>query len=160
MALTYGDVLAGPILRRVDRHTAAVWLALARPATVTLKVWEGAQVGDTVAAPLASASVATRRVGAGLHLALAVITRADDAPLKSDQLYSYDVELSAEGEGSGRGLLKLGLLGVAGEDGTKGPLALGYAERKLPTFALPPSDITRLSLLAGSCRLPISPHLP
>ena len=34
-------LLAGPILRRVDPTNCAVWLALSKPATVTLKVWEG-----------------------------------------------------------------------------------------------------------------------
>ena len=63
MPISYADVLAGSMVRRVDRRTAAVWIALAKPAQVTLKLWGGLQEGDTVPSPLATgAAVATRRI--------------------------------------------------------------------------------------------------
>ena len=34
-------VLAGPILRRVEPNLVSVWIALSRPASVTLTLWEG-----------------------------------------------------------------------------------------------------------------------
>src|SRR6478736_2315389 len=40
-------ILAGPILRRVDPGTVAVWMAFSEPADLELRVWEGRVAHDT-----------------------------------------------------------------------------------------------------------------
>ena len=40
-------ILAGPILRRVDPSTVAVWMAFSEPADLELRVWEGRVAHDT-----------------------------------------------------------------------------------------------------------------
>ena len=69
-------VLAGPVLRRVEPRGVAVWIALSRPATVSMLVWEGLRKSGTSVVPIArSDPVAALRVGERLFVALAVAER-------------------------------------------------------------------------------------
>ena len=45
MAFTFDDILAGPIVRRVEPHLVTVWVALRKPAELTLKLFEGLEFG-------------------------------------------------------------------------------------------------------------------
>ena len=157
MAFEYKDVLAGPIVRRVEQQLVSVWIALRKPATGKLSVWEGVKTGDASSGTeLITGSVDTISVGAELHLALVVAILPDNPgeQLKSDTLYSYDLEVKEPGTASGQRLLQLGLLGDADSKGNKCPEPLGYKKRRLPAFSIPPSDIGKLHLLQGSCRMP------
>lgn len=160
MAFAFADVLAGPIVRRVEPALASVWIALSQPANVELRLYEGLKDGSSPGTEIAKASMDTVRVGKNLHLAVPAVRLPEDADgqqltLRSDQVYSYDVRLRAPGTetGDGAGLAALGLLADATVDGHK-HLALGYQQGQLPGFALPPTDIGNLNLLTGSCRLP------
>lgn len=157
MPFEYQDVLAGPIVRRVEPGLAAVWLALRRPARVTLRVWEGLVTGNTSQAPLTEQTVQTRAIGAQLHFALATAVFTAPNRLRSDQLYSYDVVLHepTTSPTTGQGFLALNLL-RSHTLGSNPHLPLGYAENFLPGFVLPPTNIGQLKLLQGSCRLPHS----
>ena len=106
-------ILAGPILRRVDPSTVAVWMAFSEPAELELRVWEGRVAFDTTnpvfvssadppdpSAPPSRPGAETLRVGEHLHLGMvtARIPPASGKVFESDRLYSYDVIAAAEGE--------------------------------------------------------------
>jgi hypothetical protein len=159
MPFSFGDVLAGPIVRRVEPRLVTVWVALRTPAEVTLRIWDGLEFGDTGTPPLASASSSTFRIGAALHVAVVLIEKPGPAQrLQNDTLYSYDLLLDTFGASSpaGQGLLALGLLKKRKVDDKTVHLPLGYEEKRLPGFCLPPSDVGGLKLLQTSCRLPHS----
>lgn len=160
-------VLAGPILRRVDPGLVAVWMAFSAPAELELRVWEGRVAFDTTNPVFASSadepdpSAPPPRPGSdairiGEHLYIGMVTaRIPPASGKSflpDRLYSYDVLVTAEGEV--RGLGELGMLEIHSVSGVDVP-PLGYVERMLPSFALPPSELDHLRLAYGSCRRPL-----
>lgn len=162
MPLTAADLLAGPIVRRVDTERACVWMALSKPATVTLQVFRGRGVRADLGAPLPAGPTAagsfenrTIAVGARLHVALAVFEPAAPARLDWGEPYSYDVRFVVDG--SEQGLDELGLLqdhvALPGFNGAAHPhLALGYDAGVLPSFVLPPLQAKDLRVAHGSCR--------
>ncbi len=160
-------LLAGPILRRVDPTLAAVWLALRDQATVTLHVWEGqltsraaAEAAAEGAAPFVqSAPQATRRLGEKLHLAVvsARIPPASGKSFQADTTYCYDLAIKIDGVDKPFTLKTLGMLdAVSADDAADGieHVALGYEPDLLPSFAPPPSELTDLRVIYGSCRRP------
>ena len=159
-------ILAGPILRRVDPGLVAVWMAFSEPAALELRVWEGRVDYDTTNPVFASSddppdpSAPPPRPGAeairmGEHLYLGMVTArlppASGKVFQSDLLYSYDVVITAEGEVLGLG--ERGLLATRLVNGVEAP-PLGYDDRMLPSFALPPSELDHLRIAYGSCRRP------
>ncbi len=158
-------VLAGPILRRAEPRAVAVWVALSRPATLTLLLWEGLRKSATPVAPIArSPTVQALRVGERLYIALAVAERVSPAvPLQPGVNYAYDLELKIDGETKARTLASEGLLGrfdAAGlaADAWVSLEPLGYAAGLLPSFSLPPAQLTDLRVLYGSCRRVANSH--
>lgn len=153
-------LLAGPILRRVEPTLVSVWVALSRPATLVLQVWEGrAQSGQSNAFLTGAAPTPTVRLGANLHLAEVTVAISADSgkSLQADSLYSYDLQITHDGTMDT--LESLGML--AADDGGNGArpvrIPLGFEINLLPSFAPPPSDLANLSLLYGSCRRPGHP---
>ncbi|HET9667025.1 MAG TPA: hypothetical protein VFP09_09730, partial [Desertimonas sp.] len=72
-------VLAGPILRRVERNRVVVWIALGFPATVRMKVWPGLHAAHATKLgeidgddphPVRETTVETLRFGSGFNVAL------------------------------------------------------------------------------------------
>jgi hypothetical protein len=158
-------VLAGPILRRAEPRAVAVWVALSRPATVALSLWEGLRKSATPVAPIArSPAVPALRVGARLYIALVVAERkSPEVPLQPGVNYAYDLELKVGGETKTRTLASEGLLGrfdAAGlaADDWASLEPLGYAAGLLPSFALPPAQLTDLRIVYGSCRRVANSH--
>ncbi|MGZ8229596.1 MAG: hypothetical protein ACXWUS_08135 [Burkholderiales bacterium] len=153
-------LLAGPIVRRVEPTLASVWVALRDPATVTLKLWEGRVTAGSGNVLLTTEPPGTRtlRVGEKLHIALAVIKILPTSPrlLEPAKIYSYDLEIKTASET--HTLKSLGLLTTGLVEG-KRVEALGFEENFLPSFALPPAEITDLRVLFGSCRRPGNTHL-
>ena len=150
-------LLAGPILRRVEPTLVSVWVALRDPAIVTLSLWDG-HVPRTESSILISSEapgVKTLRVGEQLHIAVALIKIATNSPkvLQPGQIYSYDVTIKTE-----KSTETLGSLGLLTKNGINGkPIEpLGFEDGKLPSFALPPQELTDLRVVFGSCRLPAS----
>ncbi len=164
MSYTASDVLAGPILRRVEPGLVAVWIALARPVkSVRLELFVGLgrrqDLGAALAAqPSAAGSFENRTlaVGAGLHIALAVFEPVPPLQLTWGAAYSYELTLD-NNDSSGKVDLKgLGLL--SDHDALPGPeapfvhLALGYEKDVLPSFVMPPLNPKDLRVAHASCR--------
>jgi len=155
-------LLAGPILRRVDPTLAAVWLALSQEATVTLRVWEGQltsrAAGETAAPFVESDPELTWRLGEELHLVVvsARIPPQAGKSFQADTTYCYDLSIKV-GDSEPATLKTLGMLDVA-RPGDAGDgiehVALGYEPDLLPSFAPPPSELTDLHVIYGSCRRP------
>lgn len=160
-------LLAGPLLRRVDPGLVAVQVALSEQAEIRLTVYEGRVAHDTQNPPFARSDDpadpnappphpggATLRIGERLHLGLvtARLPPASGRVFQSDRLYSYDVRI-VTASGTTTDLAGLGLLGPHTVSGVEaGPL--GYADRMLPSFALPPTTLDDLRIAYGSCRRP------
>jgi hypothetical protein len=130
------QVLAGPILRKVEPESVTVWLALRTGGSVKLTVQgeDGRVVMDGVATTIA--------LGKQLHM-VAVTARPTFAPLTEGIVYRYDIAFTLAGTPP---------LTLA--EATLGAL-LGYAPPFTgPSFSLPPEDPNHLRLIHGSCRMP------
>lgn len=150
-------LLAGPILRRVDTTTASVWLALRDPSKVVMKVWEGRAKSGQAHPLAASPSTPTLRVGAKLNVVVVTVEIPATAGVsfQPDSVYSYDIEIT-DSSNTVRKLKTLHMLEEGFFDGFP-RLPLGFEPDFLPTFAPPPSDLTNLRVLYGSCRRPGHP---
>lgn len=123
---TLPGIAAGPILRRVTRTHASVWLALTRPDTVTLHLRLAGQPGTEFAA----GSATPTRVGVNLWLAVVTGT-APGGAFAAGGLYEY--RLSSPGW----------------PDPMWSDCAIGTA---LPAFPAPPATVADLVVLHTSCR--------
>ncbi len=172
-AMDWPLLLAGPIVRRVEPGHVSVWVALKEPRAVRLSVFDApidTGPGDSLFVEPASrmAGVSrTVRVGENLHVCVA--DAAADDPLLPGHIYAYNVAFGPHGSESftpAEDLRSLLLLRdhrpvepAAGETPASEPfvppyLALGYEPNLLPTFVLPPDDLTELRIAHGSCRRP------
>ncbi|HKS58236.1 MAG TPA: hypothetical protein VJS12_23270 [Steroidobacteraceae bacterium] len=144
-------LLAGPIVRRVEPALASVWIALSKPATVTLKIWEGRVSTGAGNVLNVSDPTPTIRIGDELHVALPLIKILPTSPrlLEPGKIYSYDLEIKIAG--ATHTLQSLGMLSTGTFEG-RHVEALGFEENALPGFALPPAEITDLRVIFGSCR--------
>lgn len=151
-------LLAGPIVRRVEPALASVWVALSKPATVTLKIWEGRVSTGSGNVLNVSDPTPTLRIGDELHVALPLIKILPTSPrlLEPGKIYSYDLEIKAGS--TTHNLKSLGLLTTGTFEGRRVE-ALGFEENALPGFALPPAEITDLHVIFGSCRRVENDHL-
>lgn len=152
-------ILAGPILRRVEPGLVSVWLALSEEATVKLTLWEGQATADKPSLLSGPATAApTLRVGEKLHIVVVAlkIPAESNKTLLPGRVYSYDVTLQTK-SGKTENLKSQKLL----QDGVingQPHLALGYEPDVLPSFSLPPAELTDLRLVHGSCRRANSPQ--
>ena len=149
------DILAGPILRRVERDLVTVWVALSSPGTVDVELFRGqgprTSLGPAVARKPAAADTDTRtiRVGEHLHIVVSIWEAAEAAGLDPGEMYSYDIVVKLDGDAESR----LGDLGLLTDHATAPAwLALGYQDGWLPSFATVPNDIADLRIIQGSCR--------
>jgi hypothetical protein len=168
-------LLAGPIVRRVEPTRASVWVALKEARAVRLSIFDApvdTGPGDTVfgdASPLMVGHARTLRVGENLHIA--VVQAGSENPLLPGHIYAYNVafgEHAVEPFTATEDLRSLLLLrdhrpveppappAGSGEPGKFVPpyVALGYEMGLLPTFVMPPADLTELRIAHGSCRRP------
>lgn len=141
-------VLCGPMLRKATPNAVSVFVALHRPATVHLTVWE-----DTAGRPgrrLMLGELATVPLGPGLHVALITARPGADAPPAWGAQCLYNLEFSLP-EGklalADPGVVTLSTVPSAAE-------RLVYGRRSLPGFQLPASSAAGLKVLYGSCRKP------
>ncbi|MET0324954.1 MAG: hypothetical protein ABW219_07010, partial [Ilumatobacteraceae bacterium] len=141
----------------MEPNLVTVWMALSRDAKVSLAVYEGLVGAGTTSSFALGRPEQTWRLGEQLHLAL-VTVRLDETSGKSfapDTLYSYDVLIMTADET--HTLATLHMLrdapAATSPDGME-HVKLGYVDDQLPGFALPPSELTDLRLLYGSCRRP------
>jgi hypothetical protein len=146
-------ILAGPIVRRVEPRLVSVWIALSEARTVKVGIWPGlinAGSGTGVYSgtpPAHSGEAQTVRIATKLHLAVVTVKiEPPTPPLLPGQIYSYLVSFSATQDLKSEKLLLDSLAGP------RPNLALGYEPNFLPSFALPPEELTDLRLAHGSCR--------
>ena len=147
-------LLAGPIVRRVEPTRAAVWVALKEPRAVRLSIFNApvdTGPGDTLfgdASPLMAGHARTMRVGENLHIA--IVQAGSEDPLLPGRIYAYNIafgEREVETFTAKEDLRSLLLLRELEK-------ALGYVPNLLPTFVMPPAELTELRIAHGSCRRP------
>ncbi|WP_318570640.1 hypothetical protein [Salinigranum marinum] len=129
-------VLAGPLLRRVEPTSVAVWVALREPRTLTLTVSDGTN------SVLQGNPQTTVQVGEHLHVGVITATTTVSGPLDHGTVYEYEIAF-----GNGQTLSTANVL-------TGGLESITYNEQAGPTFSLPPPDPNDLRLVHSSCRKP------
>src|SRR5664280_237014 len=136
-------VLAGPILRQVTKDAVSVWVALQQSATVTLTVYDSDQ---PLRSTLMTANRPTTQVGKNLHI-VAVTARKTGA-LSENNIYFYDLAFASP--------LRTWTLSTAVTRPIATPVQnpFAYPPFTLPSFVLPPKDLTKVRLIHGSCRKP------
>ncbi len=129
-------VLAGPILRQVTTTSVTVWVSTMSSVSATLKVFNDKGV------EVARGTEQSVAVGVGLNIvAIKAVIPDSTQPLTENVVYRYDIEFVLAGTTS---TLKLSQQ----PDIAK----LVYQPCTLPSFSLPPADLTKLRLVQGSCR--------
>ncbi|MDX1940936.1 MAG: hypothetical protein SFU99_10325 [Saprospiraceae bacterium] len=164
-------ILAGPILRRVEKDKISVWLCLSGDyfARVKLQIYDkdnvtsdnrnGAEglVGTDFTTIPTSTNIA-QMVRFGKRLYLTVITAKIQSQLdqfKPGKVYSYNIVFEEFNDSPTsldlrtEGFLKKVEPNTAGEIPN---VPLGYGENRLPTFVLPSDDPKKLIIAQGSCR--------
>ncbi|OLR92891.1 peptidoglycan-binding domain-containing protein [Actinokineospora bangkokensis] len=151
-------VLAGPVVRRVDRTSATVWFALRSARRATLEVLAEAteQTGET---PVASGTSVTTSLGANLHVVAITATTAGTTQLRPGTIHRYRVRF-AEGAAAdpvpptaAEHLLAPGVVASTTQK-ARDRLVYGTADKALPSFATPPDAVARLRLFHTSGRKP------
>lgn len=138
------------MLRRVDATSVTVWVALKAEQTITLRVL----ASDRTTVVMEGTSK-TIPIGKHLHMVAVTARTSGSTTLVPDVLYHYNLIFGA-GVDLGTPLI---LSAAGGEDGLRRiAYALG-SDPSLPTFSLPPSKLTDLRLIHGSCRKPHGPGL-
>src|SRR5215211_1268256 len=123
MTLVAGDVLAGPIVRRVEKDLVSVWCALRKPATVSLEVFLGATSAGAGPALDAKATRTATELGkqtlrAGDNLYIVLATFEPATPLSPHQIYSYDLAFDEAGTGVTSSTPRLGNVGLLADSET------------------------------------------
>ena len=154
-------ILSGPILRRVEPGLVSVWVALSKACSVQLSLFEGlAKAGENTPTFSRDADKAdTIAIGDKLHIVVVMMKLTGADVLKPGQAYSYNISLTEKTGGARSDLKSLNLLKdnvLSTTPVEKRRLALGYAENQLPSFALPPVELTDLKIIHGSCRLQVA----
>lgn len=143
-------LLLGPMVRRVTRQSAGVFIATSVGGTAELVLKRGRRThteiatGDFVASP-----VNLRRLGRRLWVAH--VEAPIPAGIGAGDVVSYDIRLNTT-----EGLERLNDLGELGAGGDQIALRtpLGYAPSMLPSFLIPPGEPGELRLAHSSCRRP------
>src|SRR4051794_17268582 len=99
MAAILPRILVGPVVRRVEPRSCSFWIALSQSATVTALIYKGAkESGIGTESPVGQGSLATRAIGAALHVAVVTVDLAGAAqPLAPGELYAYDLRFAFAG---------------------------------------------------------------
>jgi hypothetical protein len=146
-------ILAGPILRRAEPEAVTVWVALSEPREVTLEI-KGED--GTI---LLSHSRPTVALGKHLHLVAVKAVPRDGTKLGGGIRYFYNIKFV--GGASAQSLLDEGVLHFNLEqqsprDRLYYPEALSGlgSAFHLPSFQLPPEELSKLRIIHASCRKP------
>lgn len=149
-------ILAGPILRRTEKNSVTVWLALREPGTVTLRVFEP-NYDDPKCDLRMSGELATLKMGDHLHIVAVTATTSNASKFLQPSIdYTYDIELRGfTTVASGSTLATPQVFSCSGGLNdilyTKHPTP---SLRELPSFRMPPNNLADLHILHGSCRKP------
>lgn len=154
-------VLAGPIVRRVDRNSVTVWLALKAPRKVTLDVYEGA-TGALPATPTLTGTRVTARIGENLHIVAVTATVPSGGTLKSGTIYRYSCRFgedlsvpTAPAPAAASDLFGPTIVAADRDAARKALLYIGTSGAPdMPSFVTPPDRPAALRLFHASCRKP------
>ena len=138
-------LLAGPMLRRTEAESVTVWVALQKPAQVTLTVLETAQQGHQLGRCVFQGKRETIALGQSLHVVAVTARSFQGETLQSDYLYAYDLSFVADQPYS---------LAAAMERNHQPAQPISYFAHQRPTFTLPPKRLSDLKIAHGSCRKP------
>jgi hypothetical protein len=145
-------ILCGPILRRVEATSVSIFIALKAKRHVRLTIYRGdlKSQGNFVK----SADAQTVQLGLFLHVSLVTVELDTGEALEPSQLYGYNLEFirPADVIDTFHENVDLEELGELNSDIDHIPL--GYENGKLPTFCLPPSELSKVRLLQAGCLLP------
>ena len=159
------EVLAGPIVRRVEPRLCSFWIALSHPASVMATVWRGLQTAGaepgTVASgddKVAEAITTTLPIARRLHVAVVTIKLDMGEPsFEPGQIYAYDIQVVTPT--ARKGLKQLRLLEAETMDmepdlSVQRPLGLplGYVEGRLPSIVTAPALAENVRMAHCSCR--------
>jgi hypothetical protein len=141
-------ILCGPMLRRVTPNSVSVFVALKHPRQVKLTV---AEVDGS--SQEKSHQEETIALGQYLHVCLVTLKLSSAEALVPYKIYGYNLTLTAYGT---RDKLDKGppVVNLKDTGLLHGEACLGYEPGSLPSFALPPTELTYLKLIHGSCRKP------
>src|SRR5689334_16151835 len=93
------QLLAGPIVRRVEPRLAAVWVALNEPCKVSLDIYVDVQTAGSLPQPQYHAEASTIRILNWLHIALVCVEVKDTSVFVAERIYSYNLSFTREGGG-------------------------------------------------------------
>jgi hypothetical protein len=141
-AIRLPEVLAGPILRRVDRRQVTVWMATSVERRLQVEVFRIAGSGLDRLEPLGAGAARRVRMGERLWVHLAAVAPSIAGGFPVGELLAFDVVV--DGETRPRRLADIRPL--------DGPAAIAYRGLPLPTFHIQ-SPEPPLRMLHGSCRL-------
>jgi len=148
-------ILAGPIVRRVERDSATIWIALKEARTVTLRVY----TSDPNPSEKMVATAQTAPLGEKLHV-LAITTQATASTEQLDwgAIYVYNLFFGAISREThlpetADNLTTPNIL-IANPGSAADVERLVYPGFALPSFTLPPASLTDLRLIHASCRKP------
>jgi hypothetical protein len=133
-------ILAGPILRRTESGSVTVWVALKESRTVELEIYNSSRQ------QLFTGSRRTVQLGTHLHVVAVTAKSPPSALLQPSEIYFYDLNF-----GNGQTLASPEVLT---KEGAIEGIIYSSLLLKLPSFALPPTDLNRLRLIHASCRKP------
>ncbi len=134
-------IICGPIVRRVTRSTAAVFIATSKPVTMaTLTIYDGVDGDRQPLDPQTPGAHKTTTLGTALHVC---VVQATGLVLEPGRLYGYDLRLQTAS----------GTTDLAGAGLLSEPVPLGYLPDVLPGFVLP-GPLDTLRIVQMSCRKP------
>ena len=137
-------IVAGPMLRHTQTDEVTVWLALTKPETIALKVYETeAGRGSIIGRVILEGERSTICIGENLYVVAVTAKSVGGKTLQPDLVYAYDLYCQHEQQNL--------VQAIAARDKN---YSLSYFPHQLPTFALPPTDIDSLKIVHGSCRKP------
>ncbi|PSF36787.1 PhoD-like phosphatase [Aphanothece hegewaldii CCALA 016] len=137
-------ILAGPILKKTEKHSVTVWVALKKACTVKLQVYTTQDGrGNNQQAVIFAGIRETVAVGQHLHILAVTAKSINGTILESGNVYLYDLSFQPIEEESEKLTLRQAL-----------EINLSYFEHGLPSFVLPPQNINHLRIAQGSCRKP------
>lgn len=137
-------IIAGPILRHTQTNEVTVWLALKKPDTVTLTVYETQDgTGSILAGQILQGRRETVALGKNLHIVAVTALLLGSRLLTPGEVYAYDLSCQEESKN---------LIGAINSDLQN--RSISYFPHQLPTFSLAPQDLNSLNIVHGSCRKP------